>query len=157
MTILIASAIIIAVTLIAALALSRSAKRTDESGWEPPPVTHGEPILAYVAGKFSGNERAEVERNIRAAEAVGIELARAGFVPVVPHSNTSAPEYEDVQPYNFWIKATLELMRRCDIVVCVDNWRDSSGAKAEVAEQMRLGKPVFLSVADAIKWRDSLS
>ncbi len=113
-------------------------------------------ILAYVAGKFSGPTREAVEANIRAAEAVGIELARAGFVPVVPHANTSAPAYEEMQPYPFWIAATLELMRRCDIVVCVDNWQDSSGAKGEVAEQRRLGKPVFLSVEDAVRWRETL-
>ena len=37
----------------------------------------------------------------------------------------------------------MELLRRCDAVLCVSNWRDSVGARAEVEEARRLGLPVF--------------
>ncbi len=114
-------------------------------------------ILAYCAGRYTAATKEEREANIRRAYDLAVELSAAGFVPVVPHPPEShADAFEAAQGYEFWIAATLELMRRCDIVVCVDNWQDSSGAKGEVAEQRRLGKPVFLSVEDAAKWRETL-
>jgi hypothetical protein len=42
-----------------------------------------------------------------------------------------------------FLEGTMELLRRCDAVVLVPNWRDSAGAQAEVAEAERLGLPVF--------------
>ena len=41
------------------------------------------------------------------------------------------------------LAGTMELLRRCDAVLCVGNWRDSVGARAEVEEARRLGLPVF--------------
>jgi hypothetical protein len=41
------------------------------------------------------------------------------------------------------LAGTLELMRRCDAVILVHNWRDSAGSRAEVDEAKRLGIPVF--------------
>lgn len=108
--------------------------------------------LIYVAGKFSDKTRADVEANILAAELVGVEVARAGFWPVIPHANTAHPEFESVQPYQFWIAATLELLRRCDAIVMVPGWQDSSGARGELSEALRLGKPAFMSVADLEGW-----
>lgn len=111
-------------------------------------------ILAYTAGRYTAATPEERDANIRAAYDLAVKLSAVGFVPVVPHPPEShADAFEAAQGYQFWITATLELMRRCDIVVCVDNWQGSSGAKGEVAEQYRLGKPVFLSVADAVAWR----
>lgn len=89
--------------------------------------------LYYVAGPFSAPDRAGVERNIKLAECVGIELAQLGLMPLVPHCNTSAPEFEDAQPYQFWIDGTLELLKRSDVLVTVPGWEQSSGARGEVA------------------------
>lgn len=108
--------------------------------------------LVYVAGRFSAPTREGVEANILAAALVGIEVAKLGAAPVVPHSNTSHPDYEHVQPYQFWIESTLELMRRCNAVVLVAGWEESSGARGEVAEAQRLGLPVFRSVAELAAW-----
>lgn len=104
--------------------------------------------LVYVAGPFSAPDRQGVERNIRAAEELGLEVAKLGLFPVVPHSNTSHPDYETAQPYQFWIDGTLELLRRCDAVVCVAGWERSSGARGECAEALRIGLPVFERLED---------
>jgi hypothetical protein len=108
--------------------------------------------LVYIAGKFTGKTRADVDQNIAAAVALALEVARIGAMPVCPHSNTSHPDFESLQPYTFWIDGTLELLRRCDAVVMVDNWRDSSGAKGEREEAIKLGMPVFYSVSALGEW-----
>lgn len=107
-------------------------------------------ILVYVAGRYTATDRAGVERNIRAAEDVGIELARAGFMPVIPHSNTARPEFEDAQGYAFWIRGTMLLMERCDALVTVPDWEASSGARGEVARMLELKRPVAHSVAELV-------
>lgn len=102
--------------------------------------------LYYVAGPFSADTREGVEANIRAAEAVGLALARAGYAPVVPHSNTANPAYEHVQPYQFWIDATLELLKRCDALVTVPGYAQSRGACGEVLWAYEHNMPVYHDV-----------
>jgi len=89
--------------------------------------------LYYVAGAFSAKTRAGVEANIRAAEELGIRAAKLGLYPVIPHCNTSHPAFELVQPYPFWIEGTLALLMRCDALITVPGWENSSGARGEVA------------------------
>lgn len=105
-------------------------------------------ILVYVAGRFTAMDRAGVQRNIAAAEAVGLDLARAGFMPVIPHSNTAHPEFENVQGYEFWIAGTLALMERCDALVTVPGWEASKGATGELKRMLELGRPVANSAQE---------
>ena len=102
-------------------------------------------LVVYVAGKFSGATRADVEANIAAAVALGVEVARAGHIPVIPHSNTGAPEFCDVQGYEWWCAATMELLRRSDAVCLVSNWIDSPGARAEAQQALWSWKPVWIN------------
>lgn len=109
-------------------------------------------ILVYVSGPFTAPTRAGVEANIARAEALAVEVARLGACPICPHANTSHPSFESVQPYQFWIDATLEMMRRCDAVVFTPDWRTSRGAVGEHAEAVRLGMPVFETVEELAEW-----
>lgn len=97
--------------------------------------------VIYIAGKYRGRTPWEVEQNIRAAEDVAARVIQAGMMPLCPHANTR--HMEGLADDEFFLAGTLELMRRCDAVVLVPNWRDSEGARAEVAEAERLGLPVF--------------
>jgi hypothetical protein len=90
-----------------------------------------DPPLVYLAGPFTATTRDGVERNIRAAEDIGIEVARLGAMPVCPHANTSRPEYEHVQGYDFWIVGTMKLMLVCNAVLMLDGWEQSNGARGE--------------------------
>jgi len=100
-------------------------------------------ILVYVAGKFSGKTRAAVERNIAAAVDVGVRIAEIGAMPLIPHANSSHPRFERVQPYQFWIDGTLELLKRCDAICMVNGWAESSGATGEKRWAQTHGMPVF--------------
>ena len=102
--------------------------------------------VVYIAGKYRGATAWEVEQNIRAAEDVAARVWAAGLVALCPHANSR--HMEGVTSDENFLAGTLELMRRCDAVVLVPNWRDSEGARAEVAEADRLGLPVFGRAAE---------
>ena len=100
--------------------------------------------LIYVAGKYRAATREAVAANIEAARQLGIEAARLGWYPVIPHCNTAhmelaTPEHADA----FWLNGTLELMRRCDALVLVPGWESSEGTLAEITEADRLRIPVY--------------
>lgn len=98
--------------------------------------------VIYIAGKYRGPNAWAIEQNIRAAEDVAARVAAMGHMPMVTQSMTRFIDGANADE-QFWVDGTLEIMRRCDAVVLVPNWRDSEGARAEVAEAERLGLPVF--------------
>lgn len=117
--------------------------------------------IVYVAGPFSAPTREGIEANIMTASLAGIEVARLGFCPLVPHANTAHPLFEKVQPYRFWIEATTELLRRCDAALFIEGWNRSSGATGEHREAERLGIPRFYQLDELERWgrglRDTMS
>lgn len=99
--------------------------------------------LVYVAGPFSGATRADVDNNITKAVDVGLVVAEMGACPVIPHSNTAHPRFEQLQDYRFWIDATTKLLTRCDALITVPGWESSRGAYGEVMLATELRIPVF--------------
>ncbi len=116
------------------------------------------PPFVYVAGAFSGKDsdpirnRLEVEANVLAAEAMGVEVSRLGAYPIIPHANTANPAFEKTQDYDFWIKGTLKLMFKCDAVLMIPNWGASSGARKEEREARAKNLPVFYSLSELREW-----
>jgi nucleoside 2-deoxyribosyltransferase len=98
--------------------------------------------LVYIAGAYRAPTPWGVEQNIRAAEDLAVKVHAAGMFAVCPHANARHMEGGDITDAHM-LAGTLELMRRCDAVILVSNWRTSSGALAEVAEATRIGIPVF--------------
>jgi len=106
--------------------------------------------IVYVAGKYRGETVWDIAENVRTAERVGLEVARCGAMPLIPHANTA--HFHGIGPDEFWIEGTLELLRRCDAVMVCHNWKDSAGARAEVTEAERLRLPVFHLPAQLRAW-----
>lgn len=98
--------------------------------------------VIYIAGKYRGPNAWAVEQNIRAAEEVAAKVWAAGHVALCPHSN-ARHMLPGLISDDAACVGNLELLRRCDAVVLVPNWRDSEGARDEVAEADFLGLPVF--------------
>lgn len=111
-----------------------------------------DPLMCYVAGKFSAPTREGVEANIRKAEALGLAVSDLGVYPVVPHANTSHPLYEKTQPYPFWIKGTRLLQRACQLVIFTDDWHESSGARGEHVDACVRNQPRFFSIGELEQW-----
>ena len=106
--------------------------------------------VVYVAGPFRGRTAWDVAQNIRAAEVLGLQVAEAGAVPLIPHANTA--NFNGTLTDNFWIRATAELLRRCDAMICTANWRESTGARGEVELAQTRGIPVFFDLAGLHAW-----
>ena len=97
--------------------------------------------LAYVAGPYRAPTESGVVANIRAAEAVAIELWKMGYAVICPHMNTAL--MGGVCPDDVWLKGDLVMLRRCDLVVTVPGWSASMGATEEVKEADMRGIEVF--------------
>ena len=104
--------------------------------------------IVYVAGKFTGPNAWVIEQNVRAAEAVGMRVAEAGAMPLIPHANTRY--FHGTATVEFWYEGTLEMLRRCDAVIMVPGYELSRGACAEREEAHRLRLPVFFVVDNRI-------
>lgn len=113
-------------------------------------------ILCYVAGPFSAPTREGVEANIRKAERMGLEVAKLGLMPVIPHTNTSHPDFEHIQPYQFWVEGTLELLKACQVMILCEGWEKSSGSRGEKFYAATHGIAHFESIQDLKDWKKAL-
>ena len=95
--------------------------------------------IIYVAGPFRGPTSWDIAENIRSAERIGLLVARAGAMPLIPHANTA--HFHGQCDDTFWLDGTMELLRRCDAAVFLPGWRGSSGSVAEYREAGLLGIP----------------
>ena len=106
--------------------------------------------VIYIVAKFRGPDAWAVEENIRKAERVGFDVACYGMSPLIPHTNTRF--FNGTLTEQFWLDATMALLRKCDAVITHPNWTDSEGGKAEVKEALRLGIPVFYEITSLVDW-----
>lgn len=114
-------------------------------------------FLVYVAAPFSPTEvqktidpeRAEywVLHNKQSASALGLEVAKLGAMPIVPHTATGGrSELESVQDYHFWIEGTAELLFFCGAILMAKNWVDSKGAVSEHGKAAAWCIPIFYTL-----------
>lgn len=102
--------------------------------------------VVYVAGPYRASTRAGVELNIQSARQVGLVASRKGWSAIVPHANTG--HLDAVDPDigdDFWLAATMELLRRSDAVVLCPGWERSTGTLAEINVAKSLGMTVYES------------
>jgi hypothetical protein len=99
----------------------------------------------YVAGKFRGSTAWDVESNIRKAEEHGLELAKKGIFPVIPHTMTRFFDKAHGIPDSLWLEGDLDLLRMCDGLSLVpDNWYGSTGTDGEIKHALRNGIWIFV-------------
>lgn len=97
--------------------------------------------IAYIAGPYRGPTTEAITANIAAARTVAVEVWKLGYVALCPHLNTA--HFDGILPDSAWLDGDLELLSRCDLLVCTPDWRRSTGATAEVAFARDHGIPVF--------------
>lgn len=91
----------------------------------------------YIIGPFRGRDAWAVEQNVQMAEHAAMELAKQGLIPVCVH--TMYRHFDRTLTDEFWLEATMEIMRRCDAVFVLGSAETSRGSRAEIAEAERLG------------------
>ena len=102
--------------------------------------------IGYVAGPYRSKKGEHaVLTNIRNAEAIAIELWKMGFPCLTPHLNTrlfgGVVESDQV-----WLDGDLIMLIRCDFVVLIAGWENSSGTCTEIEEAMKYDIPVYTSL-----------
>lgn len=106
--------------------------------------------LVYVAGPYTATPERTVAQHIDDARLLGCMVASMGALPVIPHMNTA--HMDNLQPWGWWIDATLELMYRCNAVVMLPGWERSRGAKGEHDKAKEIGIPVFYDMPTLAEW-----
>jgi hypothetical protein len=101
--------------------------------------------LAYIIGPYRATSEHGVVENIRAAEAVAIELWRNGIAVLCPHKNTAL--LGGIVPDEVFLEGDVEMLKRCDFAVTLAGWEHSAGSKAEVALCKDRGIQVYQSAA----------
>ncbi len=102
--------------------------------------------LVYVAGPFRATSPWEVEQNIRRAEHMAFDVWSLGMVGIAPHS--LGRFYDKSLPDDLILRGMLDLMLRCDAVVCVTGWSKSAGTQAEIREALAVGIPVYYDLQE---------
>lgn len=100
--------------------------------------------LVYIAGPYRAEHPYQIQQNINNAWNTGVEICKLGYYPVVPHLSTM--HMEGLGTPEFFIEATLEVMRRCDAVLVCPNFEKSKGTLGEIKEANKLGIPVFYTI-----------
>jgi len=93
--------------------------------------------LAYVAGPYTGANHNEVHENIENARRVAVELWRLGYAVICPHLNSAF--MSGVVDESVFYAGGIEMLRRCDLVVLVGKWEESTGTMREIDEAKERG------------------
>ena len=109
--------------------------------------------IIFIAGPYRATSEWQVFQNIRRAEALALELWQIGIGVICPHKNTE--HFGGATLDSVWLDGALEMVRRCDAVVCTPNWEESEGARGEVELAQRIGLPVFYSLTEVRRWLKS--
>lgn len=94
--------------------------------------------VAYIAGPFRSPTHWGVVQNVRAAEKVALKYWKLGYAVFCPHTNTANFDGA-IQDDRVWLDGDIEILKRCDVLVAMDTWEKSSGARAEVTLAQELG------------------
>lgn len=94
----------------------------------------------YISGPFSAPTIQGQVWNQREASAYATRLLEMGFAPLCPHTNVleiGRLTYEEIMAVDF------ALLRQCDAIFLMPNWRESPGAVREEAHAQAHGVLVF--------------
>jgi len=107
--------------------------------------------LIYIAGPFRAATPWEIECNIRRAETLGLEVARLGGIPIIPH--TMYRFFQNALSDEFWLKCELQLLKPCNALAAVVGWEKSKGTQGEIRyAEDELKIPVFRDSSTALLW-----
>lgn len=110
--------------------------------------------VVYVAGPYRSPTAWGVRQNIESAARVAAQVWEMGLVALCPHLNSA--HMEGVASDEAFLAGTMELLRRCDVVVMAPGWSSSTGAIAERMEAGDLGLQVFDTVDELRKYVSGL-
>lgn len=96
-------------------------------------------VTLYVAGPMSGYEG----NNYVLFDHVTDRLVQAGYQVENPVTNEGDPHRPDPTPWQWYVRAGLKQLLRCDGVAVLPHWEASRGARLEVDVAHGLNMPVM--------------
>lgn len=97
--------------------------------------------LVYIAGAYRARTISEVFDNIMIARKAAIDLWQKGFVVICPHLNSFLMD-GDVDDDTF-LKGDIEILKRCDAIFMIKNFKRSLGAIKELEKAKELGLEII--------------
>ncbi len=116
---------------------------TIEKAMATPKMPMGKGRLIYVAGPYTGKTNSEVTENIWHACRVAVRLWELEWVVLCPHLNTAHFEIYSSLPQEVYLKGDLKLLEKCDCIIMLKGFRQSSGAKRELEVAIEKGMDIF--------------
>ena len=110
-------------------------------------------IVVYIAGPYRASTWGQVKANVAHAMDVAAEILHMGYSMICPHSMTHEFEMYKL-PDDAFLTSDLVLLSRCDLVLVLDDWKNSSGTKAEVAFAQGNAIPILYEQHGA--WREQI-
>ena len=99
--------------------------------------------VVYISGPLRADTAVKRQQNIELAEREAKIWWNRGYAVVCPHSN--GRYLSDERPFiDKYLEADLELVRRSDIVVLLNEWYASIGASRERVEAFEHNKQLVL-------------
>jgi len=96
-------------------------------------------MLIYIAGPYRGN----VDENISKARLIAIEVWESGNTALCPHLNTYHFEQDCNVDDEVYLTRDLDILSRCDAILMIPSWKDSTGAKRELSFALDNNIPVY--------------
>lgn len=98
-------------------------------------------MIVFVSGPYRARTIFGRALNIYRAWKASKQFWCAGHVPIVPHCNSA---FQDGTADDaVFLKGDLEILRRCDAIYLLPNWKKSQGAKEEYRVAKELGLVVM--------------
>ena len=102
--------------------------------------------VIYVAGAYRADSENGVFENIMCARRAAQKLWHKGWAVICPHTNTMFMG-ED-KPDLIFLDGDLEILRRCDAIYMLSNWRESVGAMQERKAAEEWGLEIYFEGKD---------
>ena len=102
-------------------------------------------MKVYISGKMTGLSAEKIWDNFRKVETFIVKHGRHDDKKVESVMNpavTYAMQKFDAFSYEDWLRIDFAMLDACDAVILLPNWKDSMGAKREIAYAYKHGKYV---------------
>lgn len=96
--------------------------------------------MIYIAGKYCDTRGDWYQHlNIELAKKVARFFWYKGYAVICPHTNTAWMGTSSPDNWDMWMAGDFEMVRRCDTIVMLPNYKDSKGAMAELELAKQIG------------------
>ena len=86
--------------------------------------------VIYIAGPYRAKTERGLVENIRKSEDAAIRLWKQGYAVICSHKNTA--HLGGICEEETFLNGDIEILKRCDVIYMLSNWRKSNGACEEV-------------------------